>query len=138
MSSRVKIMVCFNNLLLDFINYIIQQYSSTLTKDEYDNLLFIKSTIETVKYSNPKVILEQLSMYILPYTNEIFSKNESFFLNFEQNNLIQDTEEISRDDCILYGLQLKTKWETSDTYNKEIIWNYLIQLTNLLVQFQTM
>ena len=59
--------------------------------------------IDTLRKSNPRLVVEQFMDHILPYEKQILECNQDFFLNFENNMNLNN-------DKMLFGLKLKNMW----------------------------
>jgi hypothetical protein len=93
----------FNNNLDGLLNYLECEFTFMQS-----DISYTKTNIEILRWTNPKMIVDQFLQYILPYKNHIFECNEKFFLNFEEN-----IEELNQTN-LLFGLKLKQAFLNGD------------------------
>ena len=118
MSKIVQIKI-FNDLLDQFFEYLETNFSMFKS-----DVILSKSTIEFVRKSNPRLVVEQFMSYILPYYKEIFDCNEDFFLNFDVN-----VKDLSSENMI-FGKRIRSIWlsnQITDNH-KAYIWLYFQKL----------
>lgn len=120
MNKIVQIKI-FNDILDQMFDYL--EVTFPLFRSD---VVLNRSTVQFIRNSNPRLVVEQFMTYVSPYTKHIFECNEDFFLNFE-NNL--PSNDMSRDD-ILFGMKIKNIWLSPDTTDtqKAYIWLYFQKL----------
>ena len=94
----------FNELLSQFVQFLESNVHSCRS-----DLILVKTTIDILKRSNPRMVVTNFMDTVNPYKKEIMNCNENFFLNFEKNFKEDD---ISGDN-MLQGMKLCKIW-TSD------------------------
>jgi hypothetical protein len=106
MNKIVQIKI-FNDILDQFFMYLEHEF-------EYfrSDIILTKSSIDLIRKSNPRLVVEQFLEYVTPYSKQIMDCDEDFFLNFEQNMGLDK-------DNILYGLKLKSFWMENANNNPE-------------------
>jgi hypothetical protein len=117
MSSIIYIKA-FNNLLDQFIDFLMETFP-----DHRSDITLTKTCTEFIRKTNPRTVVEQFMQFINPYEREIGNCNESFFLDFERNMRLQQDE-------VLFGLKLKSIWQSEDMtdYRKAKIWLFFQKL----------
>lgn len=120
MNKIVQIKI-FNDVLDQLFDYL--EKSFPLFRSD---IVLNKSTVQFIRNSNPRLVVEQFMTYVAPYTKHVFECNEDFFLNFE-NNLPQG--DLSRDN-VLFGMKIKNMWLSPETTDeqKAFIWLYFQKL----------
>jgi hypothetical protein len=117
MNKIVQIKI-FNDILDQLFDYL--EVTFPLFRSD---VMLNRSTVQFIRNSNPRVVVEQFMSYVSPYTQHIFECNEDFFLNFE-NNL--SSSDMTRDN-ILFGMKIKNMW-MSPGIQKAYIWLYFQKL----------
>jgi hypothetical protein len=104
----------FNEQVLNFLNEISRLFP------EDKGLKTFYHTVDFMKKTNPREIMNQFKEFVYPYKSQILSKDESFFLNNSFSDSIKDNNSISE------MLRIKTIWTSGKlTQNdKDCIWNY--------------
>jgi hypothetical protein len=97
MNKIIQIKV-FNDVMDQFFEYMENEFPYFRS-----DIVLTKSSIDLLRRSNPRLVVEQFIQYISPYSTQIIECDEDFFLNFEQNMGLDK-------DNILYGLKLKSIW----------------------------
>jgi hypothetical protein len=115
MSKFVQIKI-FNDLLDQLFNYL-----ETNFKECRSDLVLFKTSIEFIKKSNPRLVVEEFMVAVMPYSDHIFNCNEKFFLDFEKN--LSDVSSMD-------GLKIKKIWLEKSTTdeNKAYLWLYFQKL----------
>lgn len=106
MSKIIQIKV-FNDLLDQFFNYMVDEFPYFKS-----DIILTKSFIDTLRKSNPRLVVEQFIEYIIQYEHQIKEYDADFFLNFE-NNMSLDKENL------MFGLKLKTIWLSNSDQNSD-------------------
>jgi len=111
----------FNDLLDQFFDFLESNF-----EDYKSDVILARSTMEFIRKSNPRLVVEQFMTYVGPYRKEVIDCNENFFLNFDKN--LTKTELTV--DNMLTGLKIKNMWLSPDTTNhqKAYIWLYFQKL----------
>lgn len=106
MNKIVQIKV-FNDILDQFFTYMEHEFSYFKS-----DIILTKSSIDFIRRSNPRLVVEQFIQYISPYSIQIMECDEDFFLNFETNMRLDK-------DNLLYGLKLKSMWMENSHQDQE-------------------
>jgi len=120
MSKIVQIKI-FNDILDQFLDFL--EFNFLIFRSD---IILTKSTIDFVRRSNPRLVVEQYMSYVAPYETYIFECEEDFFLNFDTN-----LKQIGlTSDDILFGCKIKNIWLSSDITDnqKAYIWLYFQKL----------
>ena len=120
MSKIVQIKI-FNDILDQFLGFLESNF--LIFKSD---IILTKSTIDFVRRSNPRLVVEQYMSYVGPYETYIFGCDEDFFLNFDTN-----LKQIGlTSDDILFGSKIRNIWLSSDITDnqKAYIWLYFQKL----------
>jgi hypothetical protein len=110
----------FSTLLLKFNDELIELFPE---ETEFNTL---KTAIELVKKTNPRLMVEIFRSYIDLWKTQILSRDESFFM-------ANDYDEITQGDDYFKTLieRLKKHWDTLSENNKNSIWKYLETLIKI-------
>lgn len=106
MNKIVQIKV-FNDILDQFFMYLENEFDFFRS-----DIILTKSSIDLIRKSNPRLVVEQFLEYVTPYSKQIMECDDDFFLNFEQNMSLDK-------DNLLYGLKLKSFWTDTSHQNPE-------------------
>lgn len=120
MNKIIQIKV-FNDVMDQFFEYMENEFPYFRS-----DIVLTKSSIDLLRRSNPRLVVEQFIQYISPYSTQIIECDEDFFLNFEQNMGLDK-------DNILYGLKLKSIWLDRANHDPE---NTLRQKATIFHYFQ--
>ena len=120
MSKIVQIKI-FNDILDQFFDYLETNF--LIFKSD---IILTRSTVDFIRRSNPRLVVEQYMSYVNSYEKYILNCDEQFFLNFDVN--LQQIGLTSDD--ILFGNKIKNIWLSSDTNDnqKAYIWLYFQKL----------
>lgn len=88
-----------------------------------------KNTIETLKKLNPKKLYEVFSKFVLPYKDQILSRDESFFLDMDYSHVLNS--EMGEGYDITTVMNLKKYWSGMSDSTKECMWQYFGVLVKL-------
>ena len=118
MNSLIHIKV-FNNLLNDFLNYLEINFPIFSS-----DIILTRSVINLLATNNPRMIVEQFMSNVSLYKKQIFDCDERFFLNFQENGIVNNNKNL------LHGLKIKQVWlnEKTTTEQKAFIWLYFQKL----------
>lgn len=121
--SKIAQIKKFNDILDQLFNYLEDTFPFYKS-----DIILTKNSIHFIRKSNPRLVVEQFLQYVEPYSEQIFSCDEDFFMNFEQNMSLDQEN-------MLYGLKLKSLWiqntNISQTlYQKARIFDYFQKLLN--------
>lgn len=120
MSKIIQIKI-FNDILNQFLDYLEQNFHFFKS-----DLILIRTTVDFIRSSNPRLVIEQYMSYVGPYSQYIYNCDEDFFLNFDLNlkQLGLTT------DNILFGSKIRNIWISSDITDnqKAHIWLYFQKL----------
>lgn len=123
MSKIVQIKI-FNDILDQFLDYLEINFVNFRS-----DIILSRSTVEFIRRSNPRLVVEQYINCVQPFKKYIFSCNEDFFLNFDNLNLKKIG--FTKDDLVLIS-KVKNIWVSSNINQnqKAYIWLYLQKLIN--------
>lgn len=120
MSKIVQIKI-FNDILDQFLDYLDGNF-----KFFRSDLILIRNTMEFIRRSNPRLVVEQYMSYVGPYKKYIFDCDENFFINFDTN-----LKQIGlTSDNIVFGSKIRNIWvsDSITTTQKAYIWLYFQKL----------
>jgi hypothetical protein len=115
--NRIIQVKVFNGLLDNFFDFL-----ETISIDVQSDIILTRSTINFIRKSNPRLVVEQYIEYTLPFRKEIKSCNEKFFLNHSDINSQNNHNNLI--------LKLKHIWKSLDKKQKATIFYYLNKLIN--------
>ena len=123
MSKIVQIKI-FNDILDQFLDYLEINFVNFRS-----DIILSRSTVEFIRRSNPRLVVEQYINRVQQFKKYIFNCNEDFFLNFDNLNLKKIG--FTKDDLVLIS-KVKNIWVSSDINQnqKAYIWLYLQKLIN--------
>ena len=107
----------FNDILDQFLEYLEDNFYLFRS-----DIILVKTTIEFIRKSNPRLVVEQFMSYVSPYKEYVFNCDEHFFLNFDVN-----LKQIGLSpDNMIFGSKIRNIWISSDTTKKQkaYIWLY--------------
>jgi len=120
MSKIIQIKI-FNDILNQFLDYLEENFHFFKS-----DLILIRTTVDFIRSSNPRLVIEQYMSFVGPYSQYIYNCDEDFFLNFDLNlkQLGLTT------DNILFGSKIRNIWMSSDITDnqKAHIWLYFQKL----------
>jgi len=120
MSKIVQIKI-FNDILDQFLDYLDENF-----KFFRSDLILIRNTMEFIRRSNHRLVVEQYMSYVGPYKKYIFNCDENFFINFDTN-----LKQIGlTSDNIVFGSKIRNIWvsDSITTTQKAYIWLYFQKL----------
>ena len=82
----MSILSAFNNQLSCFCEDLIRVYP------EDNDLKTFKKSLELLKKTNPRKILDLFKVYVLPYAEQIKNCDEQFFLNEDYDHITQGND----------------------------------------------
>ena len=103
-----------------YFSYTIKFFSSIRKSDiDLSTLNIFKEKFQLLKKANSAIIVQYFITYIYPFKQNIFNKEESFFLDGGGQ------DEIKGDTGLKFRDNIKKLWlgEMSDE-NKEVVWKY--------------
>lgn len=121
MSKIVQIKI-FNDLLDQFLDYLETNFI-----DFKSDIILSRSTVEFIRRSNPRLVVEQYVNRVESYKKYIFDCDEDFFLNFDNINF--DKLGFTQNDMILIS-KIRNIWVSPNITDnqKAYIWLYLQKL----------
>ena len=121
MNKIVQIKI-FNDVLDQFLDYLENNF-----QDFRSDIILSRSTVEFIRRSNPRLVVEQYINCVLPFKKHIFNCNEDFFLNFDNINF--ENVGLTKDHLVLVS-KVKNIWMSSNINNKQkaYIWLYFQKL----------
>ena len=120
MSKIVQIKI-FNDILDQFLDFL--ECNFLIFRSD---IILTRSTVDFIRRSNPRLVVEQYMSYVAPYESYIFECDEDFFLNFDIN-----LKQIGlTSDDILFGSKIRNIWLSSEITDnqKAYIWLYFQKL----------
>jgi hypothetical protein len=115
-------LTAFNNLVVKFNEDLIDTFP------EENDFKVYKRAIILLNSANAKKICTLFKSYTIIYRNSILQKDESFFLN---TNYIEIVNDVAAEGIEGIIMKLKNYWKSLSVGNKDKIWDYLISLTKL-------
>ncbi len=104
----------FNEQILNFLSEI----SALFPEDKALKTFY--HTVEFMKKTNPREVMNQFKNFVYPYKDQILKRDESFFLNNDFSDSVVQSSSISE------MIRIKNIWASGKlTENdKNCIWNY--------------
>ena len=115
-------LTAFNNLVIKFNDDLI------MTFPEENDFKVYKRGIMMINTANAKKICSLYKNYMILYRKKIQEKDESFFLENNYTEIVNNTKSEGVEGIIQ---KLKNYWTTLSSANKEKIWEYLSSLIKL-------
>jgi hypothetical protein len=115
-------LTAFNNLVIKFNDDLI------MTFPEENDFKVYKRGIMMINSANAKKICSLYKNYMILYRTKIDEKDESFFLDNNYTEIVNNTKSEGVEGIIQ---KLKNYWTTLSSANKEKIWEYLSSLIKL-------
>ena len=81
--SKILQIKIFNDILDQFMDYLESNFYLFRS-----DLVLCRSTIEFVRHSNPRLVVEQFISYVGPYKSYIFNCDEEFFLHAQVDTVV--------------------------------------------------
>ena len=114
MNKIIQIKV-FNGLLDNFFDFL-----ETISIDVQSDIILTRSTVDFIRKSNPRLVVEQFMEYSSPFRKEVENCNEKFFLNYHLPGFTNDNSNLI--------LKLKYIWKILDKRQKATIFYYFNKL----------
>lgn len=114
-------LTAFNTVVFNFNDDLIQTFP------EENDFKVYRRGLEWLKESNAKKICNLFKVYTFNYREKIMSKDESFFLSTNYDDVVDTNDE----GIVLVINKLKKYWGTLSEDNQEKIWEYLNTLIKL-------
>lgn len=115
-------LTAFNNLVIKFNDDLI------MTFPEENDFKVYKRGIMMINSANAKKICSLYKNYMILYRKKIEEKDESFFLENNYTEIVNNTKSEGVEGIIQ---KLKNYWNVLSSSNKEKIWEYLNSLIKL-------
>ena len=115
-------LTAFNNLVIKFNDDLI------MTFPEENDFKVYKRGIMMINSANAKKICSLYKNYMILYRKKIEEKDESFFLDNNYTEIVNNTKSEGVEGIIQ---KLKNYWNILSSSNKEKIWEYLLSLIKL-------
>ena len=115
-------LTAFNNLVIKFNDDLI------MTFPEENDFKVYKRGIMMINSANAKKICSLYKNYMILYRKKIEGKDESFFLENDYTEIVNNTKSEGVEGIIQ---KLKNYWNVLSSSNKEKIWEYLLSLIKL-------
>ena len=107
MSYKLAFLQQTENLIIELINILPDNYNVELFKEKFN----------LIKKINSNIIVNSFIKYILPHKKHIIEHDDTFFLEGGgQENVTEDNYQ--------FALDIKNDWKLISDDNKEIIWKY--------------
>ena len=113
----------FNGQIEDFLEYML----IICPKDEKSiksKMSKYKTLFSTTKKINKTLVMDNFILNLLCYEEQINSRDDNFFLNFNINENVKDNDKL-----VVQLTQLKTIWHKIDDDNRKKVFDYLIVIT---------
>ena len=114
-------LTAFNTVVFNFNDDLIQTFP------EENDFKVYRRGLEWLKESNAKKICNLFKVYTFNYKEKIISKDESFFLATNYNDVVDTNNE----GIVLVINKLKKYWTVLSKENQDKIWDYLNTLLKL-------
>ena len=114
-------LTAFNTVVFNFNDDLIQTFP------EENDFKVYRRGLEWLKESNAKKICNLFKVYTFNYREKIMSKDESFFLSTNYDDVVDTNDE----GIVLVINKLKKYWTVLSKENQEKIWDYLNTLLKL-------
>lgn len=116
--SKILQIKIFNDILDQFMDYLENNFYFFRS-----DLVLCKSTIEFVRHSNPRLVVEQFMNYVSPYKSYIYNCDEEFFLHTKVDNIIHS-------DNLGFVSKVRNIWVSNDITDnqKAHVWLYFQKL----------
>jgi len=114
-------LTAFNTVVFNFNDDLIQTFP------EENDFKVYRRGLEWLKESNAKKICNLFKVYTFNYREKIISKDHSFFLQNDYQDVVDTTDE----GIVLVINKLKKYWSKLSTENQDKIWDYLNTLIKL-------
>lgn len=111
--NRIIQIKIFNGLLDNFFDFL-----ETVSIDVQSDIILTRSTVNFIRKSNPRLVVEQFMEYSSPFRKEIENCNENFFLNYN----------VTTNDNSNLIIKLKYIWKILDKRQKATIFYYFNKL----------
>ena len=115
-------LTAFNNLVIKFNDDLI------MTFPEENDFKVYKRGIMMINSANAKKICSLYKNYMILYRKKIEEKDESFFLENNYTEIVNNTKSEGVEGIIQ---KLKNYWNILSSSNKDKIWEYLLSLIKL-------
>ena len=107
----------FNSTLKSFVTFL-----NVNSNDE--DIQYYYNMLDSILKLDATKAIEQYVLHILPYNKEIQNKNTDFFVNLNLDNQLNNDKK-----HILKALKLKNMFKILDKEKQDIIFDYLILLS---------
>jgi hypothetical protein len=107
----------FNKIFLNMLNFLYEKTGNTKLRKFY---LLINNTLE--EEENKNKYIENFIIKVLQYKDEVFKKNDTFFLNLEIESSLFTNKEVNN---------FKQLYKSLNTKDKNIIIDNFIKMTIL-------
>jgi hypothetical protein len=116
--SKILQIKIFNDILDQLIDYLENNFYFFRS-----DLVLCRSTIEFVRHSNPRLVVEQFMSYVGPYKSYIFSCDEEFFLHTRVDTIVPK-------DSLGFVSKVRNIWLSNDISDtqKAHVWLYFQKL----------
>jgi len=112
------------SLFVSQLNSLCSELSD-MYPDDVD-IKMAKTSIDTMKRMNPKVIFTTFYQFVYPFKDQILNRNEDFFLNMDFTKVAG-----SEANSMMTVMNLKKYWSTMTDQTKECMWQYFGVLVKL-------
>jgi len=99
-----------------------------------DEIKKYKYMLKTVNKINAIKMIEQYIIHVVPECDKIYNKDEKFFLNLQNEEIIDKLGQTKlrkelHEDSLVQILKMKDIWMKLSEENKNIVWEYFQLLT---------
>ena len=113
--NRIIQIKIFNGLLDNFFDFL-----ETVSIDVQSDIILTRSTVNFIRKSNPRLVVEQFMEYTTPFRKEVEKCNENFFLNYNLSEPDNNNSNLI--------VKLKYIWKILDKRQKATIFFYFNKL----------
>lgn len=113
----------FNSQIEDFLEYMLIICPND-EKSIKSKMSKYKTLFSTTKKINKTLVMDNFILNLLCYEEQINSRDDNFFLNFNINENVKDNDKL-----VVQLTQLKTIWHKIDDDNRKKVFDYLIVIT---------
>ena len=116
--SKILQIKIFNDILDQMMDYLETNFEFFRS-----DLVLCKSTIDFVRRSNPRLVVEQFTSYVAPYKSYIFNCDEEFFLHTKVDFIVPQ-------DNLGFISKVRKIWLSNNITDKQkaYVWLYFQKL----------
>lgn len=115
--SKKVFLDAFYNQFSDFLTELTKVFPDDLDFPAYKTALLL------LQKTNPRLVVDQIRLHVLPFEETIRARNESFFLDHTFSEYADTLDQVIQ--------KLKGLWTQLTEANKKCVWDYIILLIDL-------